>query len=170
MKKHTAYIGIGSNIGNKLNNCQKAVSFLGMEVVKISRWYESEALLNGTPPEGTPFVNGTVEIRTPLEPRGLLERLAGIEREMGRPFPRPKNEPRVIDLDILFFDSLILDLDDLKIPHPEIPKRLFVLSPLCDIAPMLRHPVLKKTIEELEKECLKSGPKTWIEILSGGTG
>lgn len=165
---HTAYIGIGSNQGDRPGNCLAALERLGraggIEIKKVSRWYETEAVSQGVPSGQPDFVNGAALISTDLAPGQLLSLLQGIEAELGRPSPRPKGEPRTIDLDILFYDDLIIDSSNLKIPHPELPKRLFVLVPLCDIAPAFLHPAQGRAVKDLERECRQAGPKIGISI------
>ena len=97
------------------------------------------------------FVNSVVKINTSLDPESLLSYLLGIETQMGR-VRKEKWGPRIIDLDLLFYDSLILNKEALTIPHPELQKRNFVLIPLCEIAANLNHPTLKKSIKTLLQE------------------
>jgi len=168
--KHIVYIGIGSNLGERLENCAKAIEYLrrhrDIEVVAVSEWYETEAITLER--EGQPsYINGTVKIATLLAPQQLFTILKGIEREMGRSPNHTKWSSRTIDLDILFYDDLVVHLNPptpplkkggkggLIIPHPEIEKRIFVLAPLCDIAPDLVHPVSKKGMRELYLEAKK---------------
>jgi len=143
-----AYIGIGSNLGNRQENCLHAIELLqekGIIVTKRSSLYE-------TAPWGVkdqpPFLNMTIEIETELEPKVLLRILKDVEKKLGRK-KSLKWGPRIIDLDILLVDDLISDGDDLKIPHPLMHKRDFVLRPLCEIAPDVKHPLLKLSIDEL---------------------
>lgn len=144
-----AYIGIGSNIGKKIENCKKAIELLKenpqIKIAKISDFYETEPVGYK---EQEWFVNGTVEIETDLNPQELLLLCQTIESELGRE-KKIKYGPRIIDLDILLYNNDIIDKTELKIPHPEMHKRRFVLEPLSDIAPDAVHPVLKKTIVEL---------------------
>lgn len=166
---HIAYIGIGSNLGNRLANCQGAVDSLGrhaeIRVRNVSRWYETQALAGETPSNDPPYVNGVVEITTSLAPYDLLNALIAIESSLRRPHPRPKGVPRTIDLDILLYDRKIIDSPDLCIPHPGLPKRLFVLVPLCDIAPAFVHPVTFRSIKEMMEEC-RRGPKQSCQLLA----
>lgn len=150
---HTAYIGIGSNLGDRETNIHRAIDLLKghaqIEVAKISRIYNTKPLLDegrGSQPD---FLNGTLEIKTALDPEGLLDVLKETEESLGRPRLREKGMPRTIDLDILFYDDLILDALHLKIPHPELEKRMFVLRPLCDIAPWLVHPASGHSVQKL---------------------
>lgn len=159
---HVSFIGIGSNLGDREGNIKRAIDLLGkcdgIAVKKTSHIYETEAMANGRPSLHPPFFNTVAKISTPLSPEELLSRLIQIEQMFGRPFPREKNEPRAVDLDILFFDDIVLDSPALKIPHPEIEKRLFVLTPLCDIARAFRHPRLGLTVAEIEKDCRINNP------------
>ena len=145
----TAYIGIGSNLGNREKNCEKSIQLIeedsGIKVTKRSSMSETEPWGIKDQPK---FINMAVEIVTDLEPEALLSLLKKIETESGR---RPGIQwgPRVIDLDILFYDDLVLKTQGLEIPHPQICERDFVLIPLKEIAPDKVHPVLKKTIKEL---------------------
>ncbi len=127
------FIGIGSNLGNKRANCETAIELLQknshIKLIARSKWYETEALTKGDPK----FINGAIKLETSLSPVELLHELQKIETEIGRVRTRKKWEPRVIDLDILFYDDLVMNTPELKIPHPELHKRMFVLKPLCDI-------------------------------------
>ena len=150
--KKTAFIGIGSNQGLARENCEKAVNELGL-LEKV--WVESNSSFYETAPIGIEnqdwFINSVVKIKTTLLPLALLNELLGIEEKMGR-VRTIKWGPRIIDLDLLFYEDLIITETNLKIPHPELHKRKFVLEPLKEIAPKLFHPILKKTVEELAKE------------------
>lgn len=152
------FIGIGSNLGDRHKNCEAATLRLQTHphiknLIK-SAWYGTEAVVpeeRRTKNEER-FINGAACFETDLPPQKLLEFLQEIEAELGRLRTGKKWEPRTIDLDILFYDDLIIDTPQLKIPHPELHKRMFVLRPLCDIAPKLIHPVLKKTAKQLLEE------------------
>ena len=146
---HIVYIGIGSNLGDKLYFCEKAIS----EILKIDRHkLLAKSSLFKTQPLGYTsqdwFVNGVIKIETDLEPSELLGTLKTIEARLGRTETFQWG-PRTIDLDILFFDYVVLHTRDLQIPHPLIQKRRFVLIPLAEIDRNLIHPVLKKTVQEL---------------------
>lgn len=150
---NVAYIGIGSNLGDRFQNCSIAIdkisSVKDTRILAVSDWFENPALVPDKKIDQPDFVNGVVKIETPLTPEILLERLKEIETSMGRPETNEKWSARTIDLDILFYDNLIIDSENLKIPHSELHKRVFVLKPLCDIEPGLIHPKLKTTVEEL---------------------
>ncbi len=147
---HRAFIGIGSNLGDRKANFLEAIERVqklpGTRIVKQSSLYESE-------PHGdakTWFVNAAIEIETDCSADELLKRLKAIETAMGRKRVRGKRwGSRIIDLDILFFDSEIIDKRSLKVPHPELAKRRFVLAPLSELAPQMIHPKLTMSISEL---------------------
>jgi len=157
--KCTAYISIGSNLGDRAENIRKAVAILKehprIEVTKESPLYETKAIAWEDKTAQPDFLNGVLEIETTLKPEALLKNLIETEGMLGRPHPRPKGEPRTLDLDILLYNNSVLNLGNLNIPHPELEKRMFVLAPLCDIAPGARHPVLGWTVEELLTTCME---------------
>lgn len=146
---HTAYIALGSNMGDRKAYLDDAAKVIGRmehtEVTDISSYYE-------TPPYGVTqqadFLNACLKLKTLLAPEELLEKLHGIEKEAGRERV-VRWGPRTLDLDIIFYDSLILESDNLCIPHVEMHKRRFVLEPLHEIAPYKRHPVYGKTVREM---------------------
>ena len=147
---HTAYIAIGTNLGDRASNYRSALSRLGeLKETRITRWsslYESE-------PHGKArnwFLNGVVEVSTELEAEELMKMMAKIETAMGRKRRQEKSSvSRIIDLDLLLFDAEIISTRTLKVPHPELPSRRFVLLPLSELAPGLPHPVLGETISSL---------------------
>jgi len=147
----TVYIGIGSNLGDRHKNCLRAIELLrqnGLLVTKQSSMHETEPWGVTEQPE---FVNMAVEAETELAPIKLLEMLKKIEKDMGRQ-DTIRWGPRIIDLDILLYDNIILRTDSLTIPHPLMHEREFVLEPLSEIAGDLIQPVLKKSIADLLKE------------------
>lgn len=143
------YIGLGSNEGDRFKNLQRAIQLLSkdprIEVEKVSSMYETEPL--GYTNQNK-FLNAVCEVSTSISPCLLLDLLKNIEKKMGRK-KTFKWGPRNIDLDILLFDALVIDVNGLHIPHKELDKRKFVLLPLCEIAPDVVHPVLKKSIKKL---------------------
>jgi 2-amino-4-hydroxy-6-hydroxymethyldihydropteridine diphosphokinase len=154
--KVKAYIGLGSNLGNRLGNIRFALAAMGQmpgsSVIRMSAVYETEPLGNADQPK---FLNAAVELETSLEPMVLLRSLQRVEQHMGR-VRQVKWEPRVIDLDILYFGSQVIDDPDLKVPHPELSLRGFVLVPLCDLIPEFEDPVKSQKV----KAMLKMIPRT----------
>lgn len=152
---HTAYIALGSNMGDKKAYLDSGVEGLrqtkGCQVLAVSDYLATEPY--GVTDQDE-FLNGAMKIRTLLPPHELLDRLHEIEQEAGRE-RIIRWGPRTLDLDILLYDDLILDDEELHIPHIEMYKRDFVLEPLCQIAPYMRHPVCNRTVQEL-LEALKS--------------
>jgi 2-amino-4-hydroxy-6-hydroxymethyldihydropteridine diphosphokinase len=142
-----AYLSIGSNLGGRAENCVIAVAKLAHQekVLKVSDIYETEPWGKTDQPE---FMNVAVEIETRLDPHELLEACKRIEEMMGRT-PGERWGPRVIDLDVLLYEDLVVEDEDLILPHPRMQERRFVLQPLADIAPEVRHPLLKKTAAEM---------------------
>ena len=147
MEEHTVYLALGSNLDNRLANLKQAVTALApqMEVKAKSNVYE-------TPPWGYEdqprFLNQVIKAKTYLEPEPLLKHLKRLEVTLGRKTSF-QNGPRLIDIDILFYDELILNTPSLVIPHPRLHERGFVLLPLMDIDPDLVHPVNKQSIREM---------------------
>ncbi len=146
-RSHTIYIALGTNLGNRLDNLQRTVKALPPEarVINASPIYE-------TPPWGyldqAYFLNQVLQAETDLTPEDLLAYLKRLETQLGRQASF-KYGPRLIDLDILFYDDLILETSILTIPHPKINERAFVLVPLADLAPDHRHPSFGLTVREL---------------------
>jgi 2-amino-4-hydroxy-6-hydroxymethyldihydropteridine diphosphokinase len=147
--KTTAWIGIGSNLGDRKQHLKDACDLLRTRVVRISSFYETEPVDFADQPW---FLNAALEIESDWTPRELLKQCQRVEAELHRERLQPKG-PRTIDLDILFYDDLILNDADLVIPHPAIANRRFVLEPLAEIAPGLIHPVMKKSIADLLRDC-----------------
>jgi 2-amino-4-hydroxy-6-hydroxymethyldihydropteridine diphosphokinase len=144
------YIGIGSNLGNSLKNCQYAVDSLsrakGIELTRASSFYKTEPV--GIENQNL-FINAVVEVKTALSARDLLQTLQNIEKDMGRK-RKVKGGPRIIDLDLLFYGQNVIGDHDLTVPHPEIHKRSFVLVPLCEIASYFIHPAFGVSIRGLK--------------------
>ncbi len=133
MKQEIAYIGIGSNLGDRLKNCKDAVSKIDnhpkIKVTKISSWIETDPVGYADQPK---FINGAIEIKTSLSPVELLKALKQIEKEIGRK-ETFRWGPRIIDLDLLLYDSLTLKSEELTLPHPGMNERDFVKIPLQEI-------------------------------------
>jgi 2-amino-4-hydroxy-6-hydroxymethyldihydropteridine diphosphokinase len=147
---HRAYIGIGSNLGDRKANTREAVDRVSKlpttRIVRASSLYESEPLGDAK----TWFVNSVIEIETEFAPDALLRRLKAIETSMGRKRVKGKRwGSRIIDLDILLCDHEVVEKRSLKVPHPEMHKRRFVLLPLAELAPQVVHPQLGQTVSAL---------------------
>ena len=149
LKPVLAYIGLGANLGDPRRQLQEALAKLAaaeeVEVLTVSAFYLNPPL---GPPEQPWYVNAVAQVRTRLEPEELLRVLHRVEQDLGR----VRGEhwgPRVIDLDLLLYDGLIMSGPELVLPHPEMHRRAFVLVPLAEIAPEAWHPVLEKTAGEL---------------------
>ncbi|ABS41602.1 2-amino-4-hydroxy-6-hydroxymethyldihydropteridine diphosphokinase [Clostridium botulinum] len=145
---HTAYVAFGSNMGEKENYIKRALEKIeerGMKIIKVSSIYETEPY--GVLDQDS-FLNGVVKIETNLTSEDLIWELLNIEKQLDRVRER-RWGPRTIDLDIIFYDDLIINEKDLVIPHKDMENREFVLKPLCDIDENFIHPVLKKSVREL---------------------
>jgi 2-amino-4-hydroxy-6-hydroxymethyldihydropteridine diphosphokinase len=145
--RELVYLSLGSNVGNRAENLNSAIDRLRTlgEVVAVSSFYETEPVEFTAQPW---FLNCVVKLDTEKTPEQLLAGILDIEQQLGRRRGRDKG-PRIIDLDILLFGSSIVKAQGLTIPHPAMHERRFVLEPLAEIAPDMRHPVLKKTAREL---------------------
>ncbi len=145
--KNTIYIALGTNLGNRLANLRAAIQSMPPEVKVLAESHVYE-----TPPWGyedqPAFLNMVVKAKTELLPEALLKYLKQLEVELGRE-QNFRWGPRLIDLDILFYDDLVLASPPLVIPHPRLHERAFVLVPLADVAPDLIHPVLKQSVRDL---------------------
>jgi 2-amino-4-hydroxy-6-hydroxymethyldihydropteridine diphosphokinase len=142
------YIGVGSNLGDKEGNCKAAIEKLsgkGITIKKISSPYNTKPWGVEDQPD---FVNMAVEAETDIHPSELLPILKTIEKEIGRQ-DGARWGPRLIDLDLLFYDDMVISSDELVIPHPRLHEREFVLLPLAEIAADHVHPILKTTIKQL---------------------
>jgi 2-amino-4-hydroxy-6-hydroxymethyldihydropteridine diphosphokinase len=144
----TVYLGIGSNLGNRQANLDRALAMLSdrMKVGKVSSVYDTEPLDN---PDQPRFLNMVCEVNTRLSPEALLVLAKGIESKMGR--VGKTGQPRTIDIDILLYGDVVMDTPELVIPHPRLTRRAFVLVPLAEIAPDLVYPVDGRTIKELKQ-------------------
>ena len=147
----TAYLALGANLGDRRDTLDEALRRLrerGIDVVSVSSFIETDPV-GGSPGQGR-YLNGAACVRTGLAPRELLDLLLEIEGELGRVRqPGERNEPRTIDLDILFYGDRIIEEEGLCVPHPRLHRRVFVLEPLAQIAPEWVHPVLGKSVAEL---------------------
>ena len=143
----TIYLGLGSNLEDKEANLRYATEMLAPEikVTKTSKVYETEPMYIEDQPK---FLNMVVAATTELLAKEVFEKIKSIEKEMGE---HEHNEPRIIDIDLLFYGSEIINTPELTVPHPKIAERQFVLEPMADIAPEFIHPVLNVTIAELLK-------------------
>ena len=146
------YVGLGSNLGNREANLTRAITRIDAcedICVKVkSGFYETKPV--GGPPQPD-YLNCAIALETVIEPQALLKEFKEIEKELGRK-PGVRWGPRIIDLDILLYGDVVINDHNLKIPHESMHKRIFVLEPLCEISPDIRHPVLGKKISELLKE------------------
>ncbi|MEP0841627.1 MAG: 2-amino-4-hydroxy-6-hydroxymethyldihydropteridine diphosphokinase [Phycisphaerae bacterium] len=153
-----AYIGLGSNLGDRRSAIETAVQRLrarsGIESVTISSVYETAAV--GGPAGQRPYLNAAARAETTLSPRELLDALMAIERELGRR-RRQRWGPRTIDLDLLLFDDRVIQTPELTIPHPRMHERAFVLEPLAEIAPQALHPLLGATMRQLKQSLAARG-------------
>ena len=142
------YLSLGSNLGDRQRNLRQAVDRLAsndMRVLHLSRVYETEPV--GYKDQAW-FLNQVVEAETALFPMQLLTRIGRVERELGRVRTVP-NGPRTIDIDILFYGAAIVNTVRLEIPHPRMAERRFVLAPLAELAPDLRHPVTHRSVRQM---------------------
>ena len=157
----TVFLALGTNLGDRMSHLNAALDSLppDLQITKQSPVYE-------TPPWGYedqgPFLNMVIEGQTELGPVELLARLKQLETDLGRR-PSFRWGPRIVDMDILFYDEVVLDTPELTIPHPRLPERAFVLVPLADIAPDWRHPVLGRTARELLEAVDASGIEPFKE-------
>ncbi|HEV7230722.1 MAG TPA: 2-amino-4-hydroxy-6-hydroxymethyldihydropteridine diphosphokinase [Bacteroidia bacterium] len=153
MKTKKVYLSLGSNSGDRKRMLREAVFYIEAEagrVLKKSGVYETEPWGNTMQPL---FLNQVIEISTELEAYALLDTLLSIEKRLGRERGKQRWQQRTIDIDILFIEQSVLSEGRLLIPHPELHKRKFVLSPLNEIEPGFIHPLLHKTVSELLNEC-----------------
>jgi 3-oxoacyl-[acyl-carrier protein] reductase len=145
-----AYIGLGSNLGDRRHMLEQALTLLGstegIQIERVSTFHETSPV--GGPPGQGPYLNAAAILQTALEPMALLHVLQKIEGSLGR-VRHERWGPRTLDLDLLLFEDRILQTPELSLPHPLLQERRFVLAPLAEIAPAIRHPILLKTAEEL---------------------
>ena len=150
MRTHSAIISVGSNLGDKRGNCQQGIDRLlasdKTTLVKASRFYRTSPV---DYLDQDWFVNAAVKIETHLAPLDLLSTLQTIQHHAGRAKNGIRFGPRVLDLDIIFYDQLVMTTRSLEIPHPRMHKRRFVLQPICDIDPDIVHPLLNIAVKSL---------------------
>ena len=160
MKEHIIYLALGTNLGDRSANLKQAIAALTpqMEVKAKSQVYE-------TPPWGfedqPKFLNQAIKANTYLDAEPLLKHLRRLEVALGRK-ESFLNGPRLIDIDLLFYDDLVIDKPSIVIPHPRLPVRGFVLLPLMDIAPDLVHPITKKSVREMAALCNMEGIEKFV--------
>ncbi len=155
------YLSLGSNVGDREGNLRTAVERLAssdVHVLHLSRVYETEPV---DYKDQAWFLNQVVEAETALFPMQLLTRIGRVERELGRVRTR-RNGPRTIDIDILFYGAAKVETARLEIPHPRMAERRFVLAPLAELAPDLRHPVTHRTVRQM----LESAPPAVVRLLT----
>lgn len=168
----TVFIALGSNLGDRAAALAAAVAELrrqpDVEVVRVSSWWETEPV--GGPPGQGKFLNGAAEVRTSLAPQPLLHLLLAIERRLGRE-RSVRNGPRTLDLDLLLYDDLVHQEPGLELPHPRLHERTFVLGPMLELAPQLRHPELDRTVVDLYSAAVRRehGPLRGLRILVTGS-
>ncbi len=151
--KKLVYLSLGSNVGDRRANLEAAIQRLGEmgEVKSVSSFYETAPVEYTNQPD---FLNCAVELETEKMPKQFLAATQAIEHDLGRRRPAPGSGPRIkgprtLDIDILIFGRALVKTAGLTIPHPAMHERRFVLEPLAEIAPELRHPVSKKTVREM---------------------
>ena len=157
---HTAYICAGSNLGNRLKKCRKGIAELTHG--ETSRLIDQSPVYKTEPVDYKDqdwFVNYVVKIATLLDPLPLLRKLKSIEQSAGRTRDSVRFGPRVLDLDIILYDDMVMDLPQLVIPHPRMHKRRFVLKPVCDIDPHISHPVFHCTMQSLLEKINEEGQR-----------
>jgi 2-amino-4-hydroxy-6-hydroxymethyldihydropteridine diphosphokinase len=158
--RHIVYISVGSNMGDRLQNCRQGITALSrsgeFRIIAQSRIYMTEPV-DYEYQEW--FFNMVVKLETTNDPFELLEKIKSVQRAAGRKRDVIRFGPRVLDLDIIFFDDLVLDSDRLVVPHPRMHQRRFVLKPICDIDPTIVHPVLKKDMQSLLDGLVKDEQK-----------
>ena len=152
MTNHTVYLLLGSNQGNRQQYLQQAINFIAQQcgsIVRSSAIYQTAAWGKTDQPA---FLNQVVELHTSMDPDACMHCLLGIENEMGR-IRTERMGPRIIDIDLLFYDQLVYHSPVVHIPHPAIAQRRFVLTPMADLNPALVHPVLQQSIAQLLEKC-----------------
>lgn len=155
---HHAWVSVGSNLGDKLENCRRGIAGIeacpDIRITGRSRFYQTEPV-DFAAQEW--FVNAALRLETTLAPLALLDCLQDVQRQAGRPPGGLRFGPRLLDLDLLMYDRLILEDPRLRLPHPRMHRRRFVLQPLCDIDPLLVHPIRGKDIRSLLSKLGEAG-------------
>jgi 2-amino-4-hydroxy-6-hydroxymethyldihydropteridine diphosphokinase len=153
--RETVFIGFGSNVGDRVDFCDRAVTLLSLlphsQLSGVSLLYETEPVYDGAQPGDGWFLNGVVQLETDITPNSLLSVLREIERSLGRDEDN-RSGPRTIDLDILFYGERVINEPGLTVPHPRLHQRRFVLMPLSELDPLWIHPTLGRAISQLLAE------------------
>ena len=153
--RETVFIGFGSNVGDRVDFCDRAVTLLSLlphsQLLGVSLLYEAEPVNDGANPGDGWFLNGVVQLETDIAPKSLLSILREIECSLGRD-EENRAGPRTIDLDILFYGERVIDEKGLTIPHPRLHQRRFVLMPLSELDPLWVHPISKRTVQHMLAE------------------
>src|SRR5689334_1143506 len=153
--RETVYIGFGSNVGDRVDFCDRAVTLLSLLphslVTGVSLLYETEPVKDKVDPGEAWFLNGVVQLDTDLTPLSLLDILQEIEGSLGRD-EEHRSGPRTIDLDILFYGDRVINEPRLTVPHPRLHQRRFVLMPLSELAPLLVHPTRHRSVNQMLAE------------------
>ena len=160
MQVHTAYICVGSNLGAKLKNCRKGIAELTRP--GIARLIDQSYIYKTEPVDYHDqdwFINYVVKIETTLDPLSLLDIIESVEHDAGRIRDEIQYGPRVLDLDIILYDDIVMNHERLVIPHPRMHRRRFVLKPICDIDPCINHPVLHRNMQTLLENLAEEGQR-----------
>jgi 2-amino-4-hydroxy-6-hydroxymethyldihydropteridine diphosphokinase len=155
MLREVVYIGFGSNVGDRVDFCDRALTLLSLlphsQVTGVSLLYETEPVNDGANPGDGWFLNGVIQLETDITPKSLLTVLREIEGSLGRDQDH-RSGPRTIDLDILFYGERVIEDPDLTIPHPRLHQRRFVLMPLSELDPLFIHPTRQRSVNQMLAE------------------